>query len=277
MENRTILSGAIRAFDNIYTLAETEDHGVIIPVDVSLYDTVTLTRGENDLKYAFLAAEPEIFINSNKFPEGFTPSFAAGYTKVNSTTHSTKTVPIPYNARYLYVFNNSGNTSYVPSAITFSNSGNTSAPDPDSIKIATWNIGHYSLGEHSYSDVTSSDFAVKRAEYEDYIYNVLGADVIGLNEYSAEFVRNSTNARTTIFSGYPTAYEGEQRSYSCNALYGKSGLLSNITAHDFNCNIAAGGSGVAKPSNYYYVTADLTVNGNIARALKGENVGTTVH
>ena len=264
LEEREVLQGTIRDYDNIYFSTGGKYSGALIPVEDSVFDTVTIEKGANEIGYAFLAAKPESYKNGTKFPKGYSPSYAAGYTRVLYSDAEEVTLSIPYNARYLYLYNNSEDVSYTPAAVTFTKSGNGNTVNNNSVRIATWNIGHYSLGEHSYSTIAASDFNAKSAEYEDYIDNVLGADVISLNEYSAEFIKGGQKAKNTIFSQYPISYEGEQRQYSCNALYAKENV-TNITAHDFACNLAAGGSGVAKPSNYYYLTSDLNINGTTVK------------
>ena len=264
VENREILQGTIRDRDNIFIKITNGSYcGSVINIEDCVFDTVTLTKGENKIGYAFLAAKPESYILSPKFKKGYTPSYAAGYTRVIYTEDQEVTLHIPDNARYLYVYNNSLDEINVPSAITFSKSG--TATQNSGVRIATWNIGHFSLGVNSYSTIAASDYAEKRAEYEDYINNVINADVISLNEYSEYFIRDSIRARDSIFSSYPTRYEGEQRSYSCNAIYGKTGFLSNMTAHNFACYTAAGGSGSVNPTNYYYITSDLNVNGQTVK------------
>lgn len=151
IEEREVLQGTIRDYDNIYFSTSGKYTGSLIPVEDAVFDTVTITKGENDIGYAFLAAKPESYKNGTKFPKGYSPSYAAGYTRVLYSDAEELTLSIPYNARYLYLYNNSENVSYTPAAVTFTKSGNGNAGNNNSVRIATWNIGHYSLGEHSYT------------------------------------------------------------------------------------------------------------------------------
>ena len=132
--------------------------------------------------------------------------------------------------------------------------------EKDPVRIATWNIGHFSFGDLPHTTVSDAEFLSKAAEYEDYIYRVLDADVLSLNEYSKMFTP-SHPARDTVFGGYATAFEGNEYHYSCNALYSRVDL-TNIGAHEFECNKTAD---MESPhgiyaSDYYYVTADLCLN-----------------
>ena len=266
LENREILSGTVRSFDNIYIDTKGEYAGSLIKVEKSVFDTVTLTKGEGDLGYAFLAAKPEVYKNSRKLPEGYSPTYAAGYTRVIYTDDQEVTLTIPDNAKYLYLYNNGkdSNTnayrSYVPSAVTFSKSGNT--PNTNKVRIATWNIGHFCLGSYTYSTIDSLGFTAQ--EYKDYI-NAIDADVVSLNEYSAMF-KSGVEARSAIFSDYPTAFIGEQNQYTCNAIFARSGLLSNMQVHYFDCYAGVTtGDNTDKPTDHYYITSDLNINGQTVK------------
>ena len=267
IENREILTGTVRTFDNIYIDTNGEYAGSLIKVEDSVFDTVTLTKGEDYMGYAFLAAKPDLYKNSSKMPNGHTPTYAAGYTRVTYTDDQEVTLTIPDNAKYLYLYNNGKDDSNVyedciPSAVTFSKSGGSN--QKNGVRIQTWNIGHFSLGSLISSNIASLGFTAK--EYRDYI-NAINADVVSLNEYSEMFTSTEA-ARTAIFSDYSFAFEGEQNSYTCNALFAKNNLLSNPQVHYFDCYEAAGiindpyGD---EPTNHYYITSDLNVNGQTVK------------
>ena len=266
LEDREILSGTVRSFDNIYIDTAGEYAGSLINVEDSVFDTVTLTKGEGDLGYAFLAAKPEVYKNNKKLKEGYSPTYAAGYTRVIYTDDSEVTLAIPDNAKYLYLYNNGkdSNTnayrSYIPSDVTFSKSGNTH--NDNSVRIATWNIGHFCLGSYTYSTIDSLGFTAR--EYRDFI-NAIDADVVSLNEYSADFTSGVT-ARDAIFSDYPTAFIGEQNRYTCNAIFARSGLLSNPQIHYFDCyRTATTTDQTDQPTDHYYITSDLNINGQTVK------------
>jgi len=265
--DREILTGTIRTFDNIYIDTSGNYAGALIKVEDTVFDTVTLTKGVDYMGYTFLAAKPEVFkYGKTKFPNGISPTYAAGYTRVIYTDDQEVTLTVPDNAKYLYLYNNgkSDDTgeyeNCIPSAVTFSKSGNTQ--NTNKLRIATWNIGHFSLGDVTYSTISSLGFSAK--DYKDYI-DAIDADVVSLNEYSAEFT-SGVLARNAIFGDYPTVFEGEQNRYSCNALYARSGLLTNMQVHYFDCYAtASGGSSVDKPTDHYYITSDLNLNGETVK------------
>ena len=129
--------------------------------------------------------------------------------------------------------------------------------EKDSVRIATWNIGHFSFGDYPNTSISDAEFQGKLEEYKDYIYHDLDADVLALNEYSNMFTP-TRSARNTVFGQYATALEGNQYHYSCNAMYSRADLV-NIKAHEFECNRAAD---MESPygiyaSDYYYIAADL--------------------
>ena len=269
LENREILTGTVRSNDNIYINTNGTYAGALIKVEDTVFDTVTLTKGDDYMGYAFLAAKPEIYTNSTKLPNGYTPTYAAGYTRVIYTDDQEVTLSVPDNAKYLYLYNNGKSSSNVyenciPSAVTFSKSGSAHTPDPNTIRIATWNIGHFCLGSYTYSTIDTLGFTAK--EYKDYI-NAMNPDIVSLNEYSAMFTSNVA-ARTAIFNDYPFAYEGVQNSYTCNAVFARNGLLSNPQLHYFDCYTAAGTVNDPygdEPTDHYYITSDLDINGETVK------------
>ena len=269
VENRELLVGAIRVFDNIYLNTNGSRRGSLICVEDSVFDTVTLTKGVDSIGYAFLAAKPEIYRNQTKLPNGYTPTYAAGYTRVVYTNSNEVTLTIPDNAKYLYLYDNGTNDdtgvyeNCVPSAVTFSKSGN-SHTNGNTIRIATWNIGHFSLGSLINSNIASLGFTAK--EYKNYL-SAINADVVSLNEYSQMFT-SSQYARSAVFGDYPFAYEGVQNSYTCNAVFARNNLLSNPQIHYFDCYEAAGIINDPyndEPTHHYYITSDLTLNGQTVK------------
>ena len=90
---------------------------------------------------------------------------------------------------------------------------------------------------------------------------MVGADVLCLNEYSAYFT--PSHPASDLFGSYvASSYEGEQRRYSCNAIWSKL-PLSNITVHEFACNVGKviQYTDKVKATDYYYVTAELELGG----------------
>ena len=139
-----------------------------------------------------------------------------------------------------------------------------SAPPANSFTIATWNIGHFSNGSSKNSAINDGNFAAASLKYKTYINDVLGADIVCLNEYSANMAKSSSHpARSELFGAYTeVAYEGVQRNYSCNALYSKL-PLSNVTVHEFDCNVGVDiqYTNAVEATDYYYITGELEIGG----------------
>ena len=139
---------------------------------------------------------------------------------------------------------------------------NKPAPDPDrSFKIANWNIGHFSFGKNKDSSISDGAYDASLTQYRTYIDDVVGADLLCLNEYSEYFT--PSNRASNLFGSYTgSSYEGEQRRYSCNAIWSKL-PLSNITLHEFACNVDKDiqYTNAVEATDYYYVTAELELGG----------------
>ena len=142
-------------------------------------------------------------------------------------------------------------------------------PNETTFTIATWNIGHFSKGGKYYPTAfTESNYARKLREFQSYI-NSLGADILSLNEYSNELMRDEadTAVKKELLSDYPIVLEGDQRYYSCNALYSKV-ALENVAVKEYECNQGKWknvqinpNNGTVKATQYYYIEADLNVDG----------------
>ena len=90
------------------------------------------------------------------------------------------------------------------------------------IKLATWNIGHFSLGSKPYSTIDSTSFQLKSRKYKDFIDNTIQADVIGINEYSRLFYEDEKNqilAKSILFDRFRDQIEGPLISYTCNSVF----------------------------------------------------------
>lgn len=134
-------------------------------------------------------------------------------------------------------------------------------PPENSFTIATWNIGHFSNGKNKNTAISDGSYAAASYKYKTYINDVLGADIICLNEYSAKFT--PSNNAANLFDAYTeVAFEGVQRRYSCNALYSKL-PLSNVAVHEFACNVGVDirYTDAVEATDYYYITGELEIGG----------------
>ena len=121
--------------------------------------------------------------------------------------------------------------------------------------VATWNIGHFSMGRHKISDFSDDVYESEYAKFRAYI-NSLGADILSLNEYGANFT--PAHPARELTRDYQTAFEGAQYRYSCNALFSKL-PLQNVRQNAFVCNKTAviSHTKAIEASDYYYITAEL--------------------
>ena len=134
-------------------------------------------------------------------------------------------------------------------------------PPENSFTIATWNIGHFSNGKNKNTAISDGSYAASSYKYKTYINDVLGADIICLNEYSAKFT--PSNNAANLFDAYTeVAFEGVQRRYSCNALFSKL-PLSNVAVHEFACNVGVDiqYTNAVEATDYYYITGELEIGG----------------
>ena len=246
MDQATPLNGAIVTSSNRYQDMASY-RGVVIDLAEITYDVVTITKlpSSPDVVYAFLTALPA---NSE------IPSYATGYSRVIVDTNATATLGIPSDAKYLYVYSLNAGVSCLPSSIVFSN-----AEVPATFTIATWNIGHFSMGGSKDSTISDGSCSTEKPKYQSYI-DSLGADILCLNEYSANFT--PSHPAYELFFGFGTPFEGVQRRYSCNALYAKF-PLKNVALHEFACNTpdTVLHTTAIKATDYYYITGELTVGG----------------
>lgn len=254
MNQATRLDGTILTKTNKYEIVDGYYGAVIdlqaVPIP---FNTVTITRLEtaSQMGYSFLRELPV---------QSQIPSYASGYTCVIWDTSREATIDVPSDARYLYVYySDRGDVMFLPQAVAFLTVEKTEGPR--SFTVATWNIGHFSMGKHKSSSIADGDYATEKPNYTTYIDGSVGADIIALAEYSEQFT--SSHPANELFGSYTAAsFEGAQRRYSCNAVYSKL-PLSNITVHEFECNRDAviTYTNAVKAPDYYYITADLTFEG----------------
>ena len=137
-------------------------------------------------------------------------------------------------------------------------------PMDEVVRFATWNIGHFSLGNSKNSSITSENYSTKLTDFKELI-NSVGAVFWGISEYSAIFGNDGTEdvpARTALFSDYVNSYIGEQANFSCDALFTNLSI-SNITEEEYECNQTAviTHTSVILATDYYYLLGYLLIDG----------------
>jgi len=90
---------------------------------------------------------------------------------------------------------------------------------PAEFTFASWNIGHYALGKAASSTVPEAEAAKRSADYRAFLDEV-GADVLGVAEYSADFTCDgATRADRAVFGRYGRRVVGPCHAYQWNALF----------------------------------------------------------
>lgn len=247
-------------------MASTVYYGGLIRCESFRGKTCMITKGTGNTSYTFLV---------QGFSDGDSPQYASGYDTVIVSSTDVNTV-VPSDAVYLYVYLKSGNTDYRPVSVQLGVEGLLKKVNGleesiaevgagNSFRIASYNIGHFSHGASQNSSITSTDYDVKLAAYRQLIYGKLGADVIGLCEYSAVFGNNGSGgqqAEDVLFNRYDTAFIGEQIRYSCNAIYSNL-FIENMVKSEFDCNedVDISHTDLIEATDYYYLEADLWLGG----------------
>lgn len=129
------------------------------------------------------------------------------------------------------------------------------------IVVATWNIGHFSNGSKNTSVISSSDYDNKLNKFRQLIYEDIKPDLICLNEYSEIFGKDRNGveqtAETVLFDDFNIKITGDQRWYSCNALFGNA-KLKKLKMNNFDCSQPYLKKN-PKANQYYYISADLYI------------------
>lgn len=249
------LAGTIRTSDNTYVIVNGYYGAVIDLADLD-YNTVEITARPNGpgVGYAFLIDLPTV---------GRVPNYAGNYTEVVWDGAAKAELEIPGDAAYLYIYYNSKDVVFLPQSVVFKNVERASSDvgGGSSIRVATWNIGHFSGGKNPNTKITDAQYTKAAAAFASYI-DGLNADLLTLNEYSYHFTP-SNRAKTALFEDFTgTKFEGPQSRYSCNALYSNL-TVRDLGARDFACNQTAKieHTNLIAASDYYYVSGEITLAG----------------
>ena len=88
------------------------------------------------------------------------------------------------------------------------------------LRVVQRNIGHFAMGTARNSTVTAEESAARACEYRAKI-DELGADILGVSEYSDLFDIAGTPSTNAVFAAFPTRIIGPQNAYQCNAVFSK--------------------------------------------------------
>ncbi len=133
----------------------------------------------------------------------------------------------------------------------------------EEIKVATWNIGHFSEGKKYYSTIQPSEYKHKLASFRSLFYDSISADVLCINEYEEIFCKDSTGesimTEEAILDGFRVSREVTKSNYVCNAIFSNK-KLKHVKKCDFMYNMTAK-KDMPRIIWHYYMIADITVAG----------------
>ncbi len=140
----------------------------------------------------------------------------------------------------------------------------------DSLEIGTitvgqWNIGHFTGGRKTNSDIDGRLYVTMAEDYFSLISNI-NPIVFSINEYSLYFGTDENGekheASNVLFKGYENQYVGHQSGYSCNAIFSQIPLYE-YSEIDYLCNQTAQitHTNLTKPTDYYLIESSINVNG----------------
>lgn len=125
--------------------------------------------------------------------------------------------------------------------------------------IATWNLGHFSLGKKPYSTIDRGTCLQSMKGFRSVLFDSIKADVICFNEYCKEFGKDEKGQMIVtegILEGeYANRMIGPLLGYSCNGIFSKV-KTKNAKRHEFEINKTVGGK-MPRANKYYYVDCDL--------------------
>lgn len=133
----------------------------------------------------------------------------------------------------------------------------------NSIRLATWNIGHFSMGSKPYSTIDSASVQQKSRKYKDFIEKTINADIIGINEYSNYFFEDKENqilTRSILFDGYRDQMEGPLILYTCNSLFSNVKCKRNKAVY-FESNRSFTKDSKIASRKTYYIESELSLCG----------------
>ena len=132
-----------------------------------------------------------------------------------------------------------------------------------SVVISTWNIGHFANGKNNHSQIKGRDYHAKLKKLNAVIEDSIGADVLCINEYSAVLGvdpnQKERETKKVLLSKYTYKKEGRLMGFSCNSIFSNL-LLKNVKECLFNSSLPFL-KDVPRAANYYYLCADLYLNG----------------
>ena len=170
-------------------------------------------------------------------------------------------------AKMPYIGEN-GNWWFDGEDLGFPSQSDSSLKDTQDFTLAFWNIGHFSNGSKQ-SAIKQESYDSKLAEYRDFIYNEIDADILCLAEYSRHFGESDlgvTRSAEVLFNEFDFKFEGAQRNYVCNALFSNVAVLDkSVKEYDCNQDAVITHTTLITAEDYYYIDSDIYANGEVIK------------
>lgn len=129
----------------------------------------------------------------------------------------------------------------------------------DEFVIATWNIGHFSLGKKPYSMINHVNYHKNYVSFKSILFDSINADVVCFNEYSKKFgideKEQVTITEDILKKEYANKMIGPLLGYSCNCIFSKV-RIENAQWCEYEINKTVGRK-MPRANKYYYVDCDL--------------------
>lgn len=197
--------------------------------------------------------------------DGNPVEFATGYTKtvfVNKDSESVL-IQVPEDAVYLYVYMQSTSSRiYTPRKLSKYDYAANSIETNGGLTLFSYNIGHFSNGAHTTSDITSANYIQKVDTFRALLSNS-NPDIYGVVEYSEIFGKNTdnedVNTKDELFNLSTTEFESTQLHYACYALFANRIPVYNVKINDFDCleNETITHTTAVEAQDYRYISADI--------------------
>lgn len=237
----------------------------LIEIDDYVGGDIVIKKNNGICRYAFLKNDTKV---NNQLP-----AFCDGESFVE-LSGSEATVTIPSDAKYLYVYANSQGTDVTPTLelklqtdlwAALQESKDITENVPVKLRIAHWNIGHFSLGANDNSSITHEQYPEMRQKWAEAI-NSINADIMLCCEYSNNIVNASgsdeaISARDTIFSIYKYAWTSlapSETSLLASAIFSNHKMY-RVSAVPFAHR--------STPGRHYYV-GTLLIGGTIIKIVE---------
>ena len=151
-------------------------------------------------------------------------SFVSKVVSIEASSEYTE-IPIPDNAIAFRFTHKKSNASYHTSVKIVVD--RPVVEGDRKLKVASWNIGHFSKGKKQYSTITDETVDAMRIAYRK-VFDAVSADFLCLSEFDEVFNSDAENStpQSEILGNYPFYKIGEKHDFNCNAVFSRYPILA---------------------------------------------------